>query len=161
MGWKRWFGSLLLLLVALFHATPACAGDEEKLVALGRKARALAERLQAALDPDQCQSVTSCKVTMAVGILDDGTILIATSEKENKLRSPLKDIQREVGAEMVDVGRGDAEAKIIGYPSTTLFRRNRKALVVAAGRPICPDCERIILAAGARPASPCRSGNRY
>lgn len=34
-----------------------------------------------------------CRVTMAVGILDDGTVLIATSEPANNLRSPLEDIR--------------------------------------------------------------------
>ncbi len=161
MGLKRWFSALLLLLVGVLHASPARAGDDEKLAALGQKARVLAERLQSALDPDQCRSVTYCRVTMAVGILDDGAVLIATSEPGNTLRSPLEDIRKEVGAQLVRYGSGDAEEKIVRYPSTTLFQRNRKVLVVAAGRPICEKCERIIVAAGAKPASPCRSGKRY
>jgi hypothetical protein len=153
----RWFGFLF----ALLFAAPARAGDDARLAELAAKARDIAARLQAALDPDQCRSITSCRVTTAAAILDDGKVIIATSEKGSSLRSPLKAIKDAVGADVAD-GIGDAEEKIINYVQGSLFYyRNRRILVVAAGRPICERCERMILAAGARPASPCRSGRKY
>lgn len=156
---KRWI-NLLAIAAALLCALPAQAGDDGKIAQLGRKARALAERLQAALDPDQCRSYTSCRVTMAVGILDDGKILIASSEEGRRIRSPIKSIADEEDAEIV-FGAGHAELRILAFPVTSLFYRDRRVLVVAAGRPICKPCEESILKAGARPASACESGRRY
>ena len=152
--------ALLATLIGLLFASPARAGDD-KISAYAARARDIANRMQAALDPDQCQSVTSCKVTVGVAILDNGKVLVATSEKDRGLRSPLRAIADAEDAEVVR-GSGDAEEKIINYVRGSLFYyRDRKILVVAAGRPICEKCERMILDAGARPASPCKSGRRY
>ncbi len=157
MRWLR----LVPIVAALLCAAPARAGDDGKIAQLGRKARALAERLQAALDPDQCRSVTSCRTTMAAGILDDETILIATSDEDDRIRSPVEDIRREVGAVLATGGKRHAEIKILNYPSSTLFQRNKKVLVVAAGRPICEPCEAAILRDSVKIASPCKSGRKY
>lgn len=110
--WLRWIPFVAALLCAL----PAQAGDDGKIAAAARKVRALAERLQAALDPDQCRSVTSCRVTMAAGMLDDGTLVVASSELgRRRLRSPLDAIRREVGAEHADQEEGHAEEKILDF----------------------------------------------
>lgn len=150
---------LLSLLLPLLFATPARAGDDPSRVAAAMaRARDIANRLQAALDPDQ-----KGRVTMAVGVLDNGKVIIATSEDRNTLRSPLDDIRRAEDADLVDSSPpAHAERKIIDHVRSSLFfYRNRRILAIAAGRPICEGCEQAIVAAGARPASPCKSGQRY
>lgn len=157
---RRWL-KVVSIVAALLCAVPAQAGDDGKIVQLGRKARALAERMQAALDPDECESITSCRTTMAAGILDDGTVLVATSDPEDRFRSPVESIRREEGAVKAIGRKRHAEVKILNYPSSTLFQRNTKVLVVAAGRPICELCEPAILRDGVKIASPCKSGRKY
>lgn len=146
--------ALGLGLALLFLPHPVRAADD--LGTAAARAREIANRLQAALDPDQ-----QGRVTMAAAILEGGTVVIATSEKGTFLRSPVKDIQRELGAEVADGPAGCAERKIIAYVRSNLFLRNKQILVVAAGRPICELCEAAILAAGAKPASPCKSRRKY
>lgn len=147
------------VLLALLLSAPAGAGDDSaKVAAAAVRARNLAGRLQEALDPDQ-----RGRVTMAVGILDDGKVIIGTSEDDNRLRSPVRAIKDAEDADLADVMRkGHAEEKIVAHVQGSLFfYRNRRILVIAAGIPICERCERTILAAGARPASRCRSGRTY
>lgn len=148
------FSCLLFVFGALLFAHPIRAADD--MGAATARASEIANRLQAALDPDQ-----QGRVTMAASILEGGTIVIATSEKGSFLRSPVKDIQRELRAEVADGPAGCAERKIITYVRSNLFLRNKRILVVAAGRPICELCEPAIVAAGAKPASPCKSGRNY
>lgn len=144
----------LLCLALLLASTAAHAAPDLKTAAA--RARDVAQRLQAALDPDQ-----KGWVTMAAAILEDGTLIIATSEKGRYLRSPVDDIRRAERADVADGPPGCAERKIINYIRTDLFRRNKKILVVAAGRPICEPCEQAILADGAKPAGRCKSGRSY
>lgn len=144
----------LLALYALLLSLHARAAP---VTAAAERARNLANRLQTALDPDQ-----QGRVTMAVGILDNGKIIVATSEKDNRPRSPIRSIVEAEGADWVaDVPQDHAEIKIIRYVESSLLLRHRKILVIAAGRPICEECELAILRAGARPASPCKSGRSY
>ena len=100
--------ALGLGLALLFLPHPVRAADD--LGTAAARAREIANRLQAALDPDQ-----QGRVTMAAAILEGGTVVIATSEKGTFLRSPVKDIQRELGAEVADGPAGCAERKIIAY----------------------------------------------
>lgn len=157
---RTWLKPILLLFLLLCPAA-ARAGDDSKIAAAAAKARDIANRMQAALDPDQCRSKTSCRVTCAAAILDNGKVIVATSEDDRGLRSPLEDIRKAEDAEAA-TGKGHAEEKIINHVQSSLFYyRNRKILVIAAGRPICEECENKILAAGAKPASPTRSGRKY
>ena len=150
--------SFLILLSSFFLASAHAGQDEPgQVAAASARARDIANRLQAALDPDQ-----KGRVTMAVGILDNGKVIIATSENENRLRSPLQEIRTAEGADLADGPRGHAEAKIVDYVRSSLFLyRNRRILVIAAGRPICETCEQAIVNAGARPANACKSGRTY
>ena len=146
----RW----LLFLFVMFTARVGHAAPD--LAAASARAQNVARRLQDALDPDQ-----KGWVTMAAAILDDGTLIIASSEKGRYLRSPLAAIRDAERAEVADGPPGCAERKIINYVRTDLFRRSRKILVIAAGRPICEACERAILADEAKPVGACKSGRKY
>lgn len=149
------------LLLALLLPARARAGDDQKMAAAAARARNIANRMQAALDPDQCRSKTSCRVTVAAAVLDNGKVIVAVSEDDREMRSPLKDIARQEDADIAR-GPGHAEKKIVEYVRGSLFfYRDRRILVIAAGRPICERCERIILDAGAKPASACVSGRVY
>lgn len=148
----------IAVLLALLFASPARAGDDSARVdAAAARACEIAARLQEALDPDQ-----KGRVTMAAGVLDDGHVIIATSEKNNRIRSPIDAIKRAEGYELATfLSVGHAEAKIIAHVRGSLFYfKSRKLLAIAAGIPICQECEKAIADAGARPASRCRSDRR-
>lgn len=145
-------------LLALLSASSAFAGDDSATVdAAAVRACDIATRLQEALDPDQ-----KGRVTMAAGVLDDGHVIVATSEKGNSVRSPVRAIIDREGYELATYRTvGHAEDKIVAHVQGSLFYfKSRKVLAVAAGIPICEKCEAIIRAAGARPASRCRSEKR-
>ena len=58
--------------------------------------------------------ITGTRITMAAGVLDDGHVIIATSENRNIVRSPVDAIRRAEGYELATFLReGHAEAKII------------------------------------------------
>lgn len=147
--------ALLLLFVALV-SHPRSADSADRLAAARARAGDVANLLQDALDPDQ-----RGRVTMAAGVLDDGELVIATSEEDDRLRSPVKRIRDAERASQAFGGRKHAEEKILDYAKGDLFRSKKKVLAVAAGRPICERCEALIVSAGAVPASACRSGRRY
>lgn len=143
------------VLLTIVLATPARAGDDSaKVDAAAARACDIATRLQEALDPDQ-----KGRVTMAAGVLDDGHVIVATSEDRNIIRSPVDEIKRAEGYELATFLRGGhAEAKIIAHVQGSLFYfKSRKILAIAAGISICEKCEKVIRAAGIRPASRCRS----
>lgn len=148
----------VFVLLALLFGAPARAGDDAARVdAAAARACEIAARLQEALDPDQ-----KGRVTMAAGVLDDGHVIVGTSEDRNVPRSPVRSIIETEGYELATFLRvGHAEEKIIAHVQGSLFYfKSRKILAIAAGIPICQNCERAIRAAGIRPASRCRSEKR-
>lgn len=154
-SWMRWL--VLFLLVPLLWCRPALAGDEAKLAAAATKARDLARRLQAAVGEDR-----KGRVTMAVAIVDGGRIVIASSESGVYLRPGVEAIKDAEHLEVADGPAGHAEEKVVDFIRFSLFKHlGSRILVVAAGRPICVPCEKVILDAGAKPASPCSSGRTY
>jgi hypothetical protein len=98
-------------------------------------------------------------VTMAVGVADgpggERVVLVGSNEPGSYLRSGVRTAI--LPGETVVSGIGHAEEKIVNHA----LENNLLLRAVGSGRPICEDCERAILNAGAIPASPTRSGNIY
>jgi hypothetical protein len=107
-----------------------------------------AAQLQAALEPNQ-----KGRVAMGAGVTESGGLIVATSE--GGLRPTVAQAFKTMGAELAKGSAGvHAEDKIIAKGGKSL-------VAVAAGIPICEECEDHILTAGALPASRCRSGKVY
>jgi hypothetical protein len=122
---------------------------DPKVAAARSKAAPAAAQLQAALGADQ-----QGRVTMGAGINASGQLVIGTSEDAGYLRPPVKKLfQQGFGGALLATGKGKhAEDNIMAMGGL---------VAVAAGRPICEDCERVIVNGEAIPASPCKSGRVY
>ncbi|MFB0535685.1 MAG: hypothetical protein ACETWR_11975 [Anaerolineae bacterium] len=94
------------------------------------------------------------RVTMGVGVVEDASgvsrVVIGTSEPHGYLRPGVSAALKP--GEIVVPGLGHAEANIVNWA----IQNGQRVIVVAAGRPICPNCVRIIEIAGGIVASPRR-----
>jgi hypothetical protein len=92
------------------------------------------------------------KVTLAVGVVENASIIVGTSEPRGYIREWVRPEIRE--DEEVAKGNAHAEVNVVSHCGGLL-------LAVGAGRNICENCESSITSVRALPASACRSGRRY
>lgn len=131
---------------------PAKAQRDPKdpaFLAAKAKAAPIAAQLQAALADNQ-----KGRVTMAAGVSESGAVVLGSSEG-SYFRPTVAKVAKTIGGEIAKGSAGiHAEINIIGHVGKGL-------VAVAAGRPICQECEDAILRAKALPASTCLSGKVY
>jgi hypothetical protein len=129
-------------------AKPQRDPKDPKFLQAKARSAPVAAQLQAALEPNQ-----QGRVTIGAGVTEGGALIVATSE--GGLRPTVAKAFKSMGAQLAKGAAGvHAEDKIIAHAGKGL-------VAVAAGRPICTECEDHILGAGALPASACKSGKVY
>jgi len=88
---------------------------------------------------------------MGVGVVEDASgvrqVVIGTSEPHGYLRLGVSAALKP--GEIVVPGLGHAEANIVNWAT----QHGQRVIAVAAGRPVCPDCVRLIEIAGGIVAS--------
>jgi hypothetical protein len=94
------------------------------------------------------------RVTMGVGTGRDKSgkmrTVVGSSEPGGYLRPEIKKALKPNEEVAVVPGKGHAEPRIIDY----MNKEDIEPIAIGAGRPICSNCEPVVLESGATPASP-------
>ena len=124
------------------------AADEEIAIPASRIAHERAATLQALLGGSKG------RVTMGAGVLEDASgmryVVIGTSEPNGYLRPAVRAALH--SGELIATGTSHAEQNIVNWATANGYR----VIAVGAGRPVCPECAKVIENAGAIIASPQR-----